>query len=107
MNTAKRKKKEDVFYYYSMTGPLISTLNRTYALGRLTHIKQTALILSSGSPNPEMYAAPITQYKGVVGWWGAVDAGVFTVPGVTHSHSLENIPEESLKQLYEFGKSLR
>lgn len=91
-------------YYYTMTGQLISVLDRTYALGPWKHIKKTALILSSGAPN--MYAAAITQYKGVVSWWGAKDAGIFTVPGITRSHDLENTPPENIEQLYQFGKSL-
>lgn len=91
-------------YYYTMTGQLISVLNRTYAFGRLTHLKKAALILSSGSPN--MYDAAITQYKGVINWWGAEDAGVFTVPGLEHSHSLDNTPQDSLERLYQFGKGL-
>ena len=91
-------------YYYTMTGQLISVLNRTYALGRLAHIKKAALILSSGAP--DMYEAAVTQYKGVISWWGAIDAGIFTVPGVMRSHSLENTGEEWLKRIYEFGKGL-
>lgn len=92
-------------YYYTMTGQLISVLNRTYAFGRLTHLKKTALILSSGSPN--MYDAAIMQYQGVIHWWGAENAGIFTVPGMEHSHSLENTSQEDLKKLYQFGKGLR
>lgn len=91
-------------YYYTMTGQLISALNRTYALGRLAHIKKAALILSSGAP--EMYESAIAQYRGVINWWGAVDAGIFTVPGIARSHSLENTGEEWLERLYEFGKGL-
>ena len=79
-------------YYYTMTGQIISALNRTYALGRLAHIKKTALILSSGAP--DMYEAAVTQYKGVTGWWGAVDDGIFAVPGMVRSHSPE-IPGRS------------
>lgn len=91
-------------YYYTMTGQLISVLDRTYALGRLAHIKKTALILSSGSPN--MYEAAIAQYRGIIAWWGAEDAGVFPVQGITHNHNLENTPPESLERLYQFGRSL-
>lgn len=91
-------------YYYTITGQLLCAINRTYALGRLTHIKKTALILSSGAAG--MYEAPVAQYKGVINWWGAEDAGIFTVPGLTRSHALENTPPESLEDLYQFGKSL-
>lgn len=91
-------------YYYTMTGQLISALDRTYALGRLTHIKKTALILSSGGP--DMYTAPIAQDRGVIAWWGAEDTGIFPVQGLIRNHSLENTPLESLEQLYQFGKSL-
>lgn len=91
-------------YYYTMTGQIISALNRTYALGRLTNIKKTALILSSGSPN--MYDAAIRQYQGVISWWGAKDMGIFTIQGRTHSHALENTTEGQLEGLYRFGKSL-
>ncbi len=92
-------------YYYTMTGQLISTLDRTYALGRLTHIKKTALILSSGGP--DMYDAAIAQYRGVIDWWGAENTGIFTVQGVVRNHSLENTPPDSLERLYQFGKELR
>lgn len=92
-------------YYYTMTGQLISALDRTYALGRLSHIKKTALILSSGGP--DMYDAPIAQYRGVIAWWGAEDAGIFPVQGLVRNHSLENTPPDSLEQLYQFGKGLR
>lgn len=91
-------------YYYTMTGQMISVLNRTYALGRLTNIKKTALILCSGAPN--MYDAAIAQYKGVTSWWGAKDEGIFTVQGIVRNHSKENTPQESLEQLYQFGKGL-
>lgn len=90
-------------YYYTMTGQLISALNRTYAFGRLTNIKKTALILCSGGP--DMYDAAITQYKGVISWWGAKDEGIFTVQGIARNHSAENTPPESLERLYQFGKS--
>lgn len=92
-------------YYYAMTAQTIAALNRTYALGRLAHVKKTALILSSGAA--DMYEATIAQYKGVVQWWGASDAGIFTVPGLTRSHSLENTSEEWLERLYQFGRNLR
>ena len=92
-------------YYYTMTGQIISALNRTYALGRLAHIKKTALILSSGAP--DMYEAAVTQYKGVTGWGGAVDDGIFAVPGMVRSHSPENTGEEWLERLYQFGRNLK
>lgn len=91
-------------YYYTMTGQMISALNRTYALGRLTRIKKTALILCSASPN--MYDAAIRQYQGVIGWWGAKDTGIFTIQGIEHSHALENTTDGQLEGLYRFGKSL-
>lgn len=91
-------------YYFTMTGQLISALNRTYALGPLTHIRKTALILCSCSPN--MYEAAITQYKGVVSWWGAENAGIYTAPGIAHNHDLENTSPESVEQVYRFGKNL-
>lgn len=91
-------------YYYTMTGQLISALDRTYAFGALTNIKKTALILCSGAPN--MYEPAIAQYKGVINWWGAENAGIFTFPGITLSHSLKNTSEEYLNRLYEFGKTL-
>ena len=92
-------------YYYAMTGQLISALNRTYALGKLAHIKKAALILSSGAP--DMYESAVAQYKGVIGWWGAVDAGVFAVHGITRSHSLENTGDAWLERLYQFGRNLK
>lgn len=92
-------------YYYTMTGQLQSVLQRTYAFGRLTHLKKAALILSSGAPN--MYEAVKTQYQGVIGWWGVEDSGIFAVPGIVRSHDLNNTSEEWLERLYQFGRSLK
>lgn len=88
----------------SMTAQIIAALIRTYVLGRLTHLKKAALVLSSGAA--DMYEVAITQYKGVIQWWGASDTGIFTVPGLTRLHSLENTGEEWLESLYQFGRNL-
>ena len=92
-------------YYFAMTGQMVSALNRTYALGKLRNIQKTALILSSGAP--DMFDSAIAQYRGIIGWWGAQDAGIFTVPGLALNHSPDTTPEEALKRLYEFGRALR
>lgn len=93
-------------YHYSMNGRLITAINRSYALGPLRNIKKMALFLSSGSSDPAMYDAAITQYKGIAGWWGAEDCGVFTAPGLTPSHALDNTDKEILDDLYRFGQTL-
>lgn len=93
-------------YHYSMNGQLITAINRSYALGPLRNIKKMALFLSSGSSDPAMYDAAITQYKGIAGWWGAEDCGVFTAPGLTPSHALDNTDKEILDDLYRFGQTL-
>lgn len=92
-------------YYFTMTGQIISAINRTYALGRLSHVKKTALFLCSASSN--MYDSATIQYKGIANWWGAKDMGVFTATGLTHSHDLHNTSEECLQELYAFGKKLK
>lgn len=91
-------------YYYTMTAQLQAALQRTYALGRLTHIRKTALILSSGAP--DMYDAVVRQYQGVIDWWGAENAGIFGVPGMVRSHDLNNTSDEWLERLYQFGRAL-
>lgn len=91
-------------YYYTMTGQLQSTVQRTYSIGPLVHLKKVALILSSGAP--DVYDAIKVQYQGIINWWGTEDAGVFAVPGIVRSHDLNNTSEEWLTQLYRFGKSL-
>lgn len=91
-------------YYYTMTGQMQSALQRTYSIGQLTHLKKAALILSSGAPN--MYDAVQTQYRGIIDWWGVKDAGIFTVPGMTRSHEVNNTSGEWLTHLYQFGKNL-
>lgn len=91
-------------YYYTMTAQLQAALQRTYALGQLTHIKKAALILSSGAP--DMYDAVTTQYQGVIDWWGTENAGIFGVPGLIPSHDLNNTSDEWLERLYQFGKNL-
>lgn len=92
-------------YYFTLSGQLQNVLHRTYALGKLTNIKKTVLILSSGSK--DVYDSAISQYKQVVKWWGSTDMGIFAIPGIQSTHAPINITEENLKELYEFKKSLR
>lgn len=91
-------------YYYTMTAQLQAALQRTYALGRLSHIKKMALILSSGAP--DMYDAVVRQYQGIADWWGVENAGIFGVPGMVRSHDLNNTSDEWLERLYQFGRTL-
>lgn len=91
-------------YHYTMTGQIQSALQRTYCLGQLTHLKKTALILSSGAP--DMYDAVKTQYQGLVDRWGVENAGIFAVHGRMQSHAFNNTSEQWLEQLYQFGQSL-
>lgn len=85
-------------YCFGITGQLQCALNRTYALGRVEHIKKMALFLSSG--RPDAYAGAIAQYRDVCAYLGAADEGIFTAWGK------ENSSPELLQRLAAFGRGL-
>ena len=78
---------------------LQAALHRTYAVGIPPRVRQTALLLSSGSP--DVYDAAIGQYRSaVVEYFGVRDLGVMTV------NERENPVERNLDALRAFGRSV-
>lgn len=84
-------------YYFGWSGQLQDTISRFYPMGKVA-VKKGALILSSASPN--VYDGPVAQYRNMLRYFGAEDAGVFTF------HGEENQSEQALTQVREFGASL-
>ena len=84
-------------YYWSLSGQMQSCITRFYAPGKPA-AKKYAMILSSGSSG--VYDAPISQYKSCVGYFGAKDMGIITVPGS------QNKSEAALKPARDFGAGL-
>lgn len=86
-------------YYYTMTAQLQAALHRTYAIKIPKKVRQTALLLSSGSPG--VYEAAIKQYQmSVVDYYMVKDRGVMTV------NEEDNPVKENLEALREFGRSI-
>lgn len=86
-------------YYYTLTAQLQAVLHRTYAIGIPKKIRQTAMLLSSGSP--DVYEPAILQYKlSVVDYFKVQDMGVKTV------NEQENKVEDNLDSIREFGRSI-
>ena len=86
-------------YYYTLSAQLQAALHRTYAVGIPPRVRQTALLLSSGSPG--VYDAAIGQYRSaVVEYFGVRDLGVMTV------NERENPVERNLDALRAFGRSV-
>lgn len=90
-------------YYHGISGQLKCTLDRFYAAAyprKPRNLKKVAMILSSG--DPEMYDGAMFSYKGdFLGYLGLEDMGVFT------AHSVENSSTAKLKELRDFGISLK
>ncbi len=61
-------------YYFGISGQMQSTVSRFYAGMKPAKATKYSLILSSASPN--VYAGIETQYKTMVGFFGAEDAGI-------------------------------
>ncbi|MCH4184154.1 MAG: flavodoxin family protein [Eggerthellaceae bacterium] len=86
-------------YYFGLTGQLQCAIHRTYALGKLTHIKRTALIMSSGAA--DVYDGAISEYhQAFTEWMNLEDMGIFTAYGS------QNKSPRKLQELYNFGRSL-
>lgn len=86
-------------YYYTMSAQLQAALHRTYAIKIPKKVRQTALLLSSGSP--DVYEPAVKQYQlSVVGYYLVKDRGVMTV------NEEDNPVEKNLDALREFGRSM-
>lgn len=90
-------------YYHGITGQLKCAIDRLYSAAyprKPAHLKKAAMILSSGDAN--MYDGALFSFKGdFLDYLELEDMGVFTAYGA------ENGSQEKLKELKDFGKSLR
>ncbi len=87
-------------HYWGFTGQLESAITRFYAMsGMKPKARKYALILSSGSEG--VYDGIISQYKDMVKYFGASDAGIKTVAGECDQKTKDN-----LDSMYEFGASI-
>ena len=90
-------------YYHGVTGQLKCTLDRFYSAAyprKPRNLKKVAMILSSG--DPEMYDGAMFSYKGdFLEYLGLEDMGVFTAYG------MENGSATKLRELRDFGRTLK
>lgn len=86
-------------YYFTFSAQLQAALHRTYAVGIPGKVRQTALLLSSGSP--DVYEPAIQQYlSSVVQFYGVKDAGVYTTNEMTKKIA------EHLDDIRAFGRGI-
>lgn len=85
-------------YYFGMTAQITAATQRVYAMMKWPKATKAALLLSSMSPN--VYDGAIATYKGILGFTGIEDAGVFT------AKDPENSSAELEKTIYDFAKGL-
>lgn len=87
-------------YYHGFTGQLQCAINRIYALDKPRCLKKAALFLSSGSDH--VFDGAIYVYENsFLDYLCLKNMGIFTAYGK------QNKSEEKLRELYEFGKSLK
>ncbi len=85
-------------YYFGMTAQIAAAIQRVYALMKWPKATKAALLLSSMSPN--VYDGAIATYKGILGFTGIEDVGVFT------AKDPENSTDELKQTIYDFAKGL-
>jgi multimeric flavodoxin WrbA len=86
-------------YYFGFTGQLQCALHRTYAVGKPKRLKQTLLLLSSGSD--DVYEGAVYEYqKTFQEYMGLKDMGVYT------AHGSQNKSPELFKRLREAGERI-
>jgi multimeric flavodoxin WrbA len=85
-------------HYFGLSGQLESTIARFYAGMKPAKVTKMGLIASSHSPN--VFPAIEAQYKIMVGFFGAEDAGIIKCVGD------DNKSDAALAKAEEFGKSL-
>lgn len=90
-------------YYHGITGQLKCVLDRFYSAAypaKPPKLKKAAMILSSGDAN--MYDGALFSFRGdFLDFLGLENMGVFT------AHGAENGSQEKLRELKEFGESLK
>lgn len=87
-------------HYWGFTGQMESAISRFYSKGKPEGVKKYALILSSGSP--DVYMGIEAQYKEILGWFEAEDAGILEFNGADE----EQQTEENYAKVRAFGASL-
>ena len=85
-------------YYFGMTAQISAAIQRMYSVLKPAKATKAALLLSSMSPN--VYDGAIGTYKGILGFTGIEDAGIFT------AKDPENSTEDLAKTIYDFAKGL-
>lgn len=90
-------------YYHGITGQLKCVLDRFYSAAypaKPPKLKKAAMILSSSDAN--MYDGALFSFRGdFLDFLGLENMGVFT------AHGAENGSPEKLRELKEFGESLK
>lgn len=90
-------------YYHGISGQLKCAIDRFYSAAyphKPPRLKKVAMILSSGAAN--MYGGALFSFKGdFLDYLGLENAGVFT------AHGGENGSNAKLKELQDFGLSLK
>ena len=103
LNQAEMLVLASPIYYHGISGQLKCTLDRFYAAAypsRPPRLKKVAMFLSSG--DADMYEGAMFSFEGdFVGYLGLENMGVFTAYGS------ENSSPEKLRELREFGASLK
>ena len=85
-------------YYWSFSGQMQSCITRFYAPGQPA-AKKYALILSSGSEG--VYDAIVAQYKAMVEYFGAEDAGIRMF------HGEDQKSAQNWEEMRKFGAGVR
>lgn len=85
-------------YFFSPSAQLEAAIQRMHAEGIPDNIRESAMILTSGSPG--VYDAAKAQYKAIFDYLGTRDRGIFTACGS------ESRFERKQKELEDFGRSL-
>lgn len=107
--TMRRKSKEEMkkadmlvlaspIYFFSPSAQLEAAIQRMHAEGIPDNIRESAMILTFGSPG--VYEAAKAQYKAIFDYLGTRDRGIFTACGS------ESRFERKQKELEDFGRSL-
>ena len=85
-------------YFFSPSAQLEAAIQRMHAEGIPDNIRESAMILTFGSPG--VYEAAKAQYKAIFDYLGTRDRGIFTACGS------ESRFERKQKELEDFGRSL-
>lgn len=91
-------------YWFDITAQLKCVIDRMYARGKIGfHHKYVGLLLNSGAPG--VYDAAVAQYKATNSYLKWQDKGIIRIAGMEDKGSMNY--SDKLKDVFEFGKSLR